>query len=136
MVQLYIKHFFIPANQKLKHKPLSWDNLNTACNKFYEIRWILIDEFSMVGNTMLRLLHLSLQEIKGNHLPFRGVNIICVGDLYQLARVMQQYIFMDLTIDYGPLATNLWKTHFTMFELIEVMHQKDDQPYAELLNCI
>ena len=77
------KAFFIPANQKLEHKPLSWDNLNTARNKFYGIRWILIDEFSMVGNTMLRLLHLHLQEIKGNHLPFGGVNIICVGDLYQ-----------------------------------------------------
>ena len=130
------KAFFIPANQKLEHKPLSWDHLNTARNKFYGIRWILIDEFSMVGNTMLRLIHLCLQEIKGNHLPFGGVNIICVGDLYQLAPVMQQYIFMDMTTDYGPLATNLWKTYFTMFELTEVMHQKDDQPYAELLNRI
>ena len=102
------KAFFIPANQK----------------------------FSMVGNTMLRLIHLRLQEIKGNHLPFGGVNIICVGDLYQLAPVMQQYIFMDMTIDYGPLATNLWKTYFTMFELTEVMRQKDDQPYAELLNRV
>ena len=41
---------------------------------------------------------------------------------------------MDINIDYGPLATNLWKTYFTMFELTEIMHQKDDQPYAELLN--
>ena len=130
------KAFFIPANQKLEHKPLSWDHLNTARNKFYGIRWILIDEFSMVGNTMLRLIHLHLQEVKGNHLPFGGVKSICVGDLYQLAPVMQQYIFMDMTIDYGPLATNLWKTYFTMFELTEVMRQKDDQPYAELLNHV
>ena len=90
----------------------------------------------MVGNTMLRLIHLHLQEIKGNHLPFGGVNIICVGDLYQLAPVMQQYILMDINIDYGPLATNLWKTYFTMFELSEVMHQMDDQPYTELLNHV
>ena len=128
------KAFMIPANQKLEHKPLSWDHLNTARNKFYGIKWILIDEFSMVGNTMLRLIHLHLQEIKGNHLPFGAVTIICVGDLYQLAPVMQQYIFMDINIDYGPLATNLWKTYFTMFELTEIMRQKDDQPYAELLN--
>ena len=38
------KAFFIPANQKLEHKPLSWDHLNTARNKFYGIRWILIDD--------------------------------------------------------------------------------------------
>ena len=28
------------------------------------------------------------------------------------------------------------ETYFTMFELTEVMHQKDDQPYAELLNHV
>ena len=43
---------------------------------------------------------------------------------------------MDMTIDYGPLTTNLRKTYFTMYELTEVMRQKDDQPYAELLNRI
>ena len=42
----------------------------------------------MVGNTMLKLIHLRLQEAKGNQLPFGGVNIICVGDLYQLQPVM------------------------------------------------
>ena len=69
-------------------------------------------------------------------MPFGGINIVCVGDLFQLQPVMQQYIFMDLTSDYGPLATNLWKEHFAVFELTEIMQQKEDKKFAQLLNCL
>jgi len=34
----------------------------------------------------------------------------------------------------GPLATNLWNSLFTMHELTEIMRQKDDREFAELLN--
>ena len=118
--------FMIAVNRKLEHKALSWDNLNILWNQFHRIEWILLDEFSMVGNTMLKLIHLCLQEAKRNKLPFGGVNIICVGDLYQLQPVMQSHIFMDISTEYGPLATNLWKEYFTIFELTEIMQQKND----------
>ena len=39
---------------------------------------------------MLKFIHLRLQEIKSNNLPFGGVNVIIVGDLYQLKPVMGQ----------------------------------------------
>ena len=128
--------FMIAANQKLEHRALSWDNLYILRNRFHKIKWILLDEFSMVGNTMLKLIHLRLQEAKGNQLLFGGVNIICVGDLYQLQPVMQSHIFMDIATEYGPLATNLWKEYFTIFELTEIMHQKDDQEWKEVLSRI
>ena len=128
--------FMIAANQKLEHRALSWDNLNILRNRFHGIEWILLDEFSMVGNTMLKLIHLCLQEAKGNQLPFGGVNIICVGDLYQLQPVMQSYIFMDISTEYGPLATNLWKEYFTIFELTEIMCQKNDDQWKEVLSRI
>ena len=126
----------IAANQKLEHRALSWDHLNTLRNRFHGIKWILVDEFSMVGNTMLKLIHLRLQEAKGNKLPFGGVNIICVGDLYQLQPVMQSYIFMDISTEYGPLATNLWKEYFPIFELTEIMRQKDDNKWKQVLSKI
>ena len=69
--------FMIAANQKLQPRTLSWDYLNTLRNRFHGIKWILLDEFSMVGNIMLKLIHLRLQEAKGNKLPFGGVNIMC-----------------------------------------------------------
>ena len=88
--------------------------------------------------TYTTYMHLQLQEIKSNNLPFGGVNIIAVGDLYQLKPVMGQFIFEVYKTNCGPLATNLWTEHFKIFELDEIMRQKEDKKFAQLLNrlCI
>ena len=70
----------------------------------------------------------------GNDLIFGGVNIIAVGDLYQLEPVMGQFIFEDYSRNYGPLATNLWTEYFKIYNLIQIMRQKDDKRFAQLLN--
>jgi len=36
---------------------------------------------------------------------------------------------------YSAFATNVWKEYFSMFEQPEIMRQKDDKDFAELLNC-
>jgi len=127
--------FHVPANQPLhNYKKLTWDNLNTYRSKYLNLKWIICDEISMVSNYMLRYIHLRLQEIKGNKLLFGGINIIAVGDLYQLKPVMGQFIFEDYTKNYEPLATNLWTEHFKLYNLTEIMRQKDDKKFAQLLN--
>ena len=83
---------------------------------------------------MLRFIHLRLQEIIGNNLIFGGVNIIAVGDLYQLKPVMGQFIFEDYSRNYEPLATNLWTEYFKIYNLTQIMRQKDDKKFAQLLN--
>ena len=88
----------------------------------------------MVSNYMLKYIHLLLQEIKCNNLLFGGVNIITVGDLHQLKPVMGQFVFEDYRNDYGPLATNLWRENFKLYELTNIMRQKDDKQFAQLLN--
>ena len=35
---------------------------------------------------------------------------------------------------YGPLATSLWISYFTLYELTKIMRQKDDTLYAKLLS--
>ena len=47
---------------------------------------------------------------------------------------MGQFIFEDYKNNYGPLATNLWQENFKIFELHEIMRQKDDKKFALLLN--
>ena len=34
----------------------------------------------------------------------------------------------------SSLAQNLWKDHFSMYELIDIMRQRDDLEFARLLN--
>ena len=129
--------FCIEPNKKLKYKQLSDDKRNTLRTKFRDLSVLIVDEVSMVGNGMLNILYHRLQEIKCNyHQPFGGVHIILVGDLFQLRPVGDSWIFEDFKEGYASLATNLWKTHFLMFELTEIMRQKEDHTFAELLNRV
>ena len=128
--------FCIEPNKKLTYKQLSDDKRNTLQTKYMHLSVLIVDEVSMVGNEMLKFLYLRLQEIKGNKKHFGGVHIILVGDLFQLRPVGDGWIFSNNVCDYASLAPNLWQTHFTMFELTEIMRQKDDTPFAEMLNRI
>ena len=128
--------FCIEPNKKLKDKQLSDDKRNTLRTKYGDLSVLIVDEVSMVGNEMLNFLYLRLQEIKGNKEPFGGVHIILVGDLFQLRPVGDAWIFANNSNDYSSLAPNLWQSHFTMFELTEIMRQKDDASFAKLLNRI
>ena len=128
--------FCIEPNKKLKFKQLSDDKRNTMRTKYVNLCVLIVDEVSMVGSEMLSFLYLRLQEIKCNKEPFGGVHVILVGDLYQLRPVGDAWIFAGSSNDYASLAPNLWQTHFNMFELTEIMRQKDDSHFAELLNRI
>ena len=76
-----------------------------------------------------------LKDIKGCTKDLRGVSIIAIGDLFQLEPFMDGYIFKDLkNLDYAVLAPSLWHQHFRMFELNEIMRQRDSKVFAELLN--
>ena len=43
-------------------------------------------------------------------------------------------ICLDLQVGASSLARNLWKELFTMYELVDIMRQKDDLAFAQLLN--
>ena len=72
----------------------------------------------------------------GSKEPFGGVSVIAVGDLFQLRPVLDAWIFENSKKGYSPLAANIWQQHFQMFELLEVMRQKEDKYFAETLNRI
>ena len=78
----------IPACQSLKtYKRLDSSRLNSLRCQLGGVK--LIDEISMVGNTMFNVqINNRLKDIKGNSLPFGGVSIIAIGDLFQLQPVM------------------------------------------------
>ena len=88
----------------------------------------------MVGSGMFNFLNLRLQQIMGTNTPFGALSVIVAGDLFQLKPVFDNWIFSNTNHGYGDLATNIWNEYFTLFELTEIMRQKDDKEFAELLN--
>lgn len=126
--------FCLPVGQGFKYKPLDMQQLSFFRTRYMNLKAIFIDEISMVGCGMFNFKSLRLQEITGVRAPFGGISVIAVGDLFQLKPVMDKLIFSQPNAEYGPIAANLWKDNFSLFELTQIMRQKDDKSFAELLN--
>ncbi len=78
------------ANSSEYRKP-SCDVLNTLQCKYRNLKVVIIDEVSMLGNKMLKNINLRLQDIKNNKKPFGGIHVILV-DLFQLKPVRDNWI--------------------------------------------
>ena len=126
--------FKLPANKGFEYCALDSDRLDTVRAKLRNLKVLFIDEISMVGSGMINFLNLRLQQIMGSKEPFGGITVITVGDLFQLKPVFDRWIFENPNTSYGSLGSNLWADFFTLFELTDIVRQKDDKLFAELLN--
>ena len=98
---------------------------------------IIIDEVSMVGSNTLLEINKRLQQIKGvmPDVTFGGVSVLAVGDLYQLPPIAQPALFDMMNDCYARLygSGSLWVDEFKMIELDDVMRQRGDTQFTELL---
>uniref|UniRef100_A0A671XJ70 ATP-dependent DNA helicase n=1 Tax=Sparus aurata TaxID=8175 RepID=A0A671XJ70_SPAAU len=91
---------------------------------------LIIDEISMVSKELFAYVHWRFQQIRGNRKPFGGMSVLAVGDFYQLPPLGKA---KPLCV-YEETEFDLWKDNFKMVTLTEIMRQKDDRAFAELLN--
>ena len=117
---------------------LSFEKLNLLRSKLENLHLLIIDEVSMVGADMLLNIHRRLDEIKGisgDNIWFGNVSVLAVGDLYQLPPVAQRPIYEQVSDAMARLhgSGSIWKDEFCLAELDEIMRQKNDLSFAELL---
>ena len=101
-----------------------------------ELKLIIIDEISMVSNMGLLHIHQRLKEIfvTPNSELFAGISILAVGDFCQLPPIRSAIAFSNYKND----ALNLYHPWhvFRMTELTQIMRQKDDLAFTQLLNRV
>ena len=118
-------------------QPLSSEKVNTLRSNLSKLVLLIIDEVSMVGADMLFEVHKRLQQIKGvpSDVMFGGVSVLAVGDLYQLPPVAQPVLFSTVRDSYAQLykSGSIWQDEFELMELDEIMRQRGDSAFAELL---
>ena len=118
------------------HATLSEEKINSLRSKLESLKILIIDEVSMVNKRMLFFIHRRLCQVKKTleSCLFGGVSIIAVGDFYQLPPVKtskSDKLYID---DPSSAVNHLWWDLFQIVELDEIMRQRDDSPFAEMLN--
>lgn len=93
---------------------------------------IIIDEIFMVSRQLFAYVDARLKQIKGTQKPFGGMSVLNVGDFYQLPPVRQS---KPLCV-HDPCELDLWHQYFQIITLSQIMRQKDDVAFAEMLNRI
>jgi ATP-dependent exoDNAse (exonuclease V) alpha subunit len=96
-------------------------------NKLKNLDVLIIDEISMMDEDLFELINKLLMRIKNNNLPFGGIQLVLIGDFYQLPPINGNYCFMS------PLWNNLSLKSIILTELIR---QKDDNKLQLILEEI
>ena len=126
----------IPPQQLGKLTPLTNDHRNSLRAHLINASHIFIDQVSMVGSTSSEYTNIRLQEIFDCKKPFGGKHDIAIGDFYQMKPVMDSYIFQNSGKCYTALAPNVWCDNFEIYSLTEILHQKEEKKFCELIVSI
>ncbi|RZK21299.1 MAG: helicase [Pedobacter sp.] len=126
----------IPLANNQQTKELKYNEEKTKLLKCLEL--LIIDEISMVRADMLDFIDQSLKKVKGSNLPFGGVQVLMIGDLYQLSpiahdawHILKEYYLSPYFFDSQILKLVTLIT----FELNKVYRQSDPL-FLDILNRI
>jgi ATP-dependent exoDNAse (exonuclease V) alpha subunit len=96
-------------------------------NKLKKLDVLIIDEISMMDDELFELINNLLMKIKNNNLLFGGVQLILVGDFYQLPPINGDFCF----------TSNIWNLlDLKKIILTDIIRQKDDMTLQEILREI
>lgn len=121
---------------------------STCSENIRKTQVLIIDEISQVRGEFLDKIDACCQAVRRNGLPFGGIQVIICGDFAQLPPVMGLDIERELDQSYAPTVigdskpkidyafkSSVWQScKMTVCYLKEVMRQKDDPVFIDILN--
>ncbi|KAF9800375.1 hypothetical protein SFRURICE_015885 [Spodoptera frugiperda] len=121
----------IEKGSTMTYRKMSGQPLERERPKWRYIKWLVVDEISMVSYENLRIIHLRLQEFKNNNSLFGGINILLFGDIMQLPPVKGHWCFEQPP--WSNAEIHLWQQS-SFCELTINMRQSTDVEFIDLLN--
>ena len=111
--------------------------------KFENTRLMVLDEVSMIGSNMFSKISLRLQEILSlwpswKFRSFGGLDLLLLGDFFQLPPILDRYIFQNSTLRgrCGALSKNHYEDNVSSFLLTEKMRSREDSTFGDLCDAI
>jgi ATP-dependent DNA helicase PIF1 len=104
-----------------------------------QLQTLVIDEVSMVRADVIDAIDLALRYIRKSQRPFGGVQLVFIGDMYQLPPVLKEQD-KNLLMKYYPSPYFFDAKIFQRQNLITVelktIYRQDDQKFIDILNHI
>lgn len=131
--------FALPTSDGILHPSYNNFPSNQKVINFlrYQVKHLIIDEISMVRCDYFDYIDRLLKFVKRNPQPFGGIQVVVVGDFFQLPPIVKSDDSKKLR-EAGwesPFAfsANAWQS-FKALTLTEVLRQKGDKKFIELLH--
>jgi ATP-dependent exoDNAse (exonuclease V) alpha subunit len=132
--------FKVPASEGIIHPDYNNFTANTSTinNIKYNLQHLIVDEMSMVRVDIFDYVDRFLRYVKNKDLPFGGVQIILVGDFFQLPPVAKPEDIKALRLaGYDTpftFSSKVFQESFKVLTLDEVLRQKGDPNFIKLLH--
>lgn len=106
-----------------------------------KVKMLIFDEISMVRSDLFEMMNCICQRCKGNTLPFGGIPVVVVGDLFQLPPIVSEEAVLEyLKHEYSGIY--FYNSHviqknidnIKFFELTKSYRQANDLSFVELLD--
>ncbi|RAP36512.1 AAA family ATPase [Candidatus Marinamargulisbacteria bacterium SCGC AAA071-K20] len=108
---------------------------------YQELLTIIIDEISMVRADLLDCIDVFLREVREDRRPFGGIQMIFIGDLYQLPPIVnkEELVFFNDVYDspyfFSSSVFQSMAFMYETYELDQIFRQKNPE-FIEILNAI
>lgn len=130
-------HSFFNFGFKIVPENVKKVTQNSALFKSLEL--LIIDEISMVRADIMDCIDKSLKLNRGNSEPFGGVQLLVIGDLYQLPPVLtrdeEMMFYQNYESPYFFDAKSLLNFNLEVFELEKIFRQQDTD-FINFLNSL
>ncbi len=104
---------------------------------------LIIDEISMLSASTFSMIEVVCREIRGNSLPFGGMQVVLVGDFFQLPPISrrdvsdEQESFLESGEKEGfAFASAAWESLKLIVCYLEEQHRQEDEAFLAILSAI
>lgn len=100
---------------------------------------LIIDEISMVRADLLDAIDYTLKYTRKSELPFGGVQVIVIGDLFQLSPIAKNHDW-NILRNYYPspyfFHSKIWKEINPLLIELKTVYRQEEQDFVNILNNI
>ena len=135
-------HFSESGNQEVNntHTLISKLKINNDKRKLFQaLELLIIDEISMVRCDMIDAIDIVLKHYRNSPAPFGGVQVLFIGDMYQLPPVIPEQEWSMLSQYYKSpyfFSSQVISVNEPLFISFEKIYRQNDEKFIELLNAV